>query len=775
MIPKAFFAACLVLLSAVSTGTAQVDLPVSACQRIVESGRYALTTGLDGAPIEVSAAPDLFPAYTGERSVERACIEIVASDVTLDCRGHTLTGSGEDASDTAGISVAGNAGGPLSNVSVENCVITAYQFGLYAGHLDGGRIVNTEVRRNDGTGLYLTGLANVSVAENTAEGNDPDGILVIGGQDVVVSDNVAIYNRMRGITFEGCQGCVASRNESYGHGVLGFAVYGSSGMTLEENTAHDNRYHGFAILHEAGAATFRGNESYENDGSGFFVQGSHDNHFAGNVSHDNDLDGITLFSGAGSNTFDGNDLRDNGGYGVFSDAPIDRATFSGTIFTGNALGEMGTSTPEAIDLCRYTGFGATGPCDPVFEGGPNLKDPQAAVATEPASPSPDAGGSVIRDARIAGDPISYPAFGDLWMPTWADDDRLFLSWGDGTGFGDGYPSGYPAYESLDPVTITSCEDEYFPCRLWCNIFACDADHGYPASPLTDMGVLAFTGPVPEFVDVAIASIDVPNGEPFFRASPAGGLEVVGRNDKPSSLLFYDGRLYLAGHSTGEGGVIMGYLAYSDDYGQTWTVVPDSPWGEKSNFRVLMFINMGQNYALNQDGYVYALGVGSEAQGEAGWTERTVYLTRVPKEAISDYGAYEYFTGFDGDEPRWSPNEAEATPLDNLHTTGQASAMYHEGTGRYLMLTTDAGPPEGPLNSGALFEAPRPWGPWTQVAVLCFVPECNDGNYNPAWTDGKYIAGLIPKGAGPDHVYFTIAGGDEHYQFQIGMLALDTGP
>jgi hypothetical protein len=398
--------------------------------------------------------------------------------------------------------------------------------------------------------------------------------------------------------------------------------------------------------------------------------------------------------------------------------------------------------------------------DPTFEGGPNFKDPEVS-------------GAVIRDVRIAGDPIYYPSFGDLWMPTWAD-DRLFLTWGDGTGFGDGYPVGYPAYESHESVTVTFCEEDeylpeeegYFPCWLWCNIFPCGAGYTHATAPLTDAGVLAFVGPVPNFVDVSIASIDVPSGEAFFlQNEPGGPMDVTGRNDKPSSLLFYDGRLYLAGHSPA-GQPTLGYLAYSDDYGQTWTELPGSPWGETSNFRVLMFINMGQNYVLNQDGYVYALGVGTEAS----WTARTVYLARVPKDAIADYGAYEYFTGLDGDEPGWSPNEAEATPLDDLHTTGQASAMYHEGTGRYLFMTTDAGPPD---HYGVLYEALQPWGPWREAGQLCFDFVC--ASEDSVWADGKYIAGLIPKDAGLNHVYFTIAGGDQHYQLQIGMLEWETDP
>lgn len=106
----------------------------------------------------------------------------------------------------------------------------------------------------------------------------------------------------------------------------------------------------------------------------------------------------------------------------------------------------------------------------------------------------------IRDARIVGDPIYYPSFGDLWMSTWADDGRLFLTWGDGTGFGDGYPVGYLAYESPDPVTVTFCEKDtylpeeegYFPCWLWCNIFQCGTAYSHPTAPLTDAGVRAIT-------------------------------------------------------------------------------------------------------------------------------------------------------------------------------------------------------------------------------------------------------------------------------------------
>lgn len=378
--------------------------------------------------------------------------------------------------------------------------------------------------------------------------------------------------------------------------------------------------------------------------------------------------------------------------------------------------------------------------------------------------------STIHNAQIIGDPIYYPSMGDLWMSTWTDDNRLFLTWGDGVGFGDGYPTGFPAYLSPDPVTITVCDEGDMFCWLWCNMNICDAQHSYPRGPLTDSGILAFIGPVPGFVDVTIPFVDVPSGEPFFLETLDGQKDISGNNDKPSSILFYDGRLYWAGHYPA-GAPTYGYLAYSDDYGQTWTEVQNSPWGSSSNFRVLMFINMGQAYTLNRDGYVYAFGVGTEAS----WTARTVYLARVPREAILDYNAYEYFIGRNGSIPQWSPNQEQAQPVEDLVSTGQASAMYHEGSGRYLFITTDGAFPDSGPGYGALFEAPDPWGPWSEVTRFCFDYTCNDGSLNPAWTDGKYIAGLIPKDAGPDFLYFTIAGGDNHYQLQIGMMALQVTP
>ena len=326
---------------------------------------------------------------------------------------------------------------------------------------------------------------------------------------------------------------------------------------------------------------------------------------------------------------------------------------------------------------------------------------------------------VIIGATITMSPMEpiQPSHGDLWFSTWAEDDELYTVWGDGCG---------PGFE-YDPLLYT------------------------------DLGIARLTGAVPN-----LTCEPLPNGCVRARSIPSGFQD---HDDKPSSILAIDGRLYLAGH-TPLGEPDEGYIAYSDDWGSTWTKVPDSPWVKdaadrrKSPFRCMMFINMGQNYELNSDGYVYALGIGWEWDWDVA-DDSNVYLTRVPVSSILDYSSYVYYTGDvlkTGQRvPTWSADQDLAVPVPGLISQDLGSAMYHEGTGRYIYL----------MDMG-LFEAPNPWGPWTMTASLLAWGD------NPEWVGG-YMPGLITKGAGPDSVWFTFAGQTSiiGYRLQLGRIDFTT--
>lgn len=323
---------------------------------------------------------------------------------------------------------------------------------------------------------------------------------------------------------------------------------------------------------------------------------------------------------------------------------------------------------------------------------------------------------VIHSVYLDGMPVEpFASDGDLWLSTWADDNNMYSGWGDGPG---------PLYDA-GPHSGVDC------------------------------GIVKLTGDLPDV-----------KPQTQYREDENPPLPI---NDKPSSLIYLDSCLYGQFHSP-LGDARIGYLSESKDYGIHWNRIgyfeenekqPDdaSPWLRKNNspFRCMFFINMGQNYNLNTDGFVYALGIGTEWH----WMGLRVFLTRVKKENIASYDKYEYFGGYlKGDQPKWSSNQSRAKPVDGLITFGQGSAIYHPGTKRYLFMT-----------DFDVFDAPNPWGPWT---------------YAGSWTtwktrpgkiewQGGYQPGIITKDTGPDSFWFTVSGQNKKpyvtYTYNLGKMHL----
>ena len=324
----------------------------------------------------------------------------------------------------------------------------------------------------------------------------------------------------------------------------------------------------------------------------------------------------------------------------------------------------------------------------------------------------------IKTAYAETNPITIkPSWGDLWFSTWADDDNLYVSWGDGEGFGN----------------------------VW-----------------TDIGIGKLTGNVPK-VKTEIQHIDpqATKQKNISKNSLTQDEIDVYKNDKPSSLLFFDGRLYAQFHSP-LGDADIGYLAYSNDYGKNWIRLrQNSPWtkfisddpkeekSKSSNFRCMFFINMGKNYSLNTDGYVYAYGIGREWDWNKG-----IYLTRVKKENILNYNAYEYFVGLNNNEVTWSNLQDKAKALPGINSTSQFSAIYHSEINRYLIMT-----------ESHLFEAPTPWGPWACISKW----------RRKGWIG--YQPGIVSKNLGSDYFWFTMAGQrggemDVDYRLNFGKIKLE---
>lgn len=379
------------------------------------------------------------------------------------------------------------------------------------------------------------------------------------------------------------------------------------------------------------------------------------------------------------------------------------------------------------------------------------------------SSSSTSGPITIQSIQVTADVARYSFFADLWANTWADDDKVYFSFGDGTGLNtlptrDGASPGAfvspwtgftePTHGCFHiPPAPANYSDPMW--GLFCRTFDCaTASACCPITHFTDSGLAVMNGSPPNFNRCPSAGCmvdtDVPNEAP-----PSGQWR---NDDKVSSLLYVNSTLYFAGHSP-SGTPTQGYIAASTNKGKTWKIVQGTPWTGNSPFRVLMFINMGQNYQLNTDGYVYAMGTPLEL--EITFTNlQSVYLARVPVGSIGNYSAYQYLKAVDqNDAPTWSSSQADAISLSGLSTFATGSAIYHSGTKHYLFLAGVSTGRGVPARHGTLFAAPEPWGPWSKVGEI----------------PGSSISMLISKGAGPTSVYFTAAGGTDSYNLNIGRI------
>jgi hypothetical protein len=272
------------------------------------------------------------------------------------------------------------------------------------------------------------------------------------------------------------------------------------------------------------------------------------------------------------------------------------------------------------------------------------------------------------------------------------------------------------------------------------------------------------------------------------------------------------------------------LIYSPDGGTTWhnqdgsTPVRWEGWGEQSRENQVFFhedgeafslqgiLQMGQDYSLNEDGYVYVYSPNGNSEG----TMNQLVLFRVPKDKILDRGAYRYFAGFRGGEPAWLSNIDGRVPVHTfpkgwvnslLHPYAwQANVTYNPGLGVYMMANWATGPSEDGMWFGkpsymTFLQSKTPWGPWEvfyeddswtpggDQNARCYQPIIvpnwisEDGkSFWMIWTDfqadaEKGAAGTAANEANPDNsddeYAANLNAGMPYYAFNIQRVDLTT--
>ncbi|TMI34543.1 hypothetical protein E6H25_07150 [Candidatus Bathyarchaeota archaeon] len=219
-----------------------------------------LTVLLASGPVVMPAAaeptePMILTSDTTLSEDHTGPIIIASNDITLDCGGHTLSGSFPD----TGILVEGRTG-----VTVKNCHVTGFAAGIrLRGAYQNTLASNLLVSNTNGVDLLQSGENNL--VNNQARSNGI-GFYLLGYRLVASSGNTLANN----------QG--SDNNTDY-------SLQFSDNNILQANTAN-GLADGFSLFRSNGN-TLTGNTASQNDQAGFRVVASTDNTITGNTIDSN--------------------------------------------------------------------------------------------------------------------------------------------------------------------------------------------------------------------------------------------------------------------------------------------------------------------------------------------------------------------------------------------------------------------------------------------------------------------------------------------------------
>lgn len=229
----------------------------------------------------------------------RGHIAIGADDITLDCAGFAVVGTGEG----IGILLLGRTG-----ITVRNCVVTGFVLGiaLTASH---SNTLASNVAYGNGFGFQLLRSPDNVLARNTANGND-NGFGLFESNGNSITSNTANGNRVfNGFQLWSSSANVFTMNTATGNPSSGFVIIGivaaSTGNIFTKNTADANGLYGFNLGPDFDGNLLMRNRANANGRYGFVLTSADDNSLIANEACGNGV--LDAFQSGGT----GNVFRAN--------------------------------------------------------------------------------------------------------------------------------------------------------------------------------------------------------------------------------------------------------------------------------------------------------------------------------------------------------------------------------------------------------------------------------------------------------------------------------
>jgi len=119
-------------------------------------------------------------------------ISINADNVVLDCNGSTLIG--DHSINLSGVQIGSSVSNPRLNVTVKNCNIRSYNFGITLWLAYNSAVINNNVSDSDSSGIMIFAQSSKNTILNNHATFNRRGIFSCGGGNNVISNNIACNN-----------------------------------------------------------------------------------------------------------------------------------------------------------------------------------------------------------------------------------------------------------------------------------------------------------------------------------------------------------------------------------------------------------------------------------------------------------------------------------------------------------------------------------------------------------------------------------------------------
>lgn len=286
---------------------------------------------------------------------------------------------------------------------------------------------------------------------------------------------------------------------------------------------------------------------------------------------------------------------------------------------------------------------------------------------------------------------------DNWVTTWAANDYLYTSWGDGGGFGEN--AAKEAYVSIGLARLT----------------------GNSAGSLRGENLIGGLAPslAPCF---PVHSGALADGRSI-RAGVVQPCHDIGLHGKSFSMLALDDRLYKM--------ISRGYGPEVMDEARLYRVPIESNNWQRADWAFTknppyplvtpVFMQAGKNYGDGGD-YIYAYAARyapTDAKRGKIWIHRgpdggeIVLLRAARTNDLMQRTSWEFFAGLKDNLPTWASEAVDSEPVfrDPRGVGFASTSIYVKPLNRYLLVTFHDTPYSGNLG---VFEAAEPWGPWRTV-------------------------------------------------------------